>query len=371
MFIVWYSLYRRNEKDIFSNAGSGDHCTYDRRNTQMTTETNSNVDPRNVHFALMAKGLQETGAGQSQMDDGRAHLIAGAVMAYRESDSVMRETMLRHASGIHADPKEQKGAYADAWAYWRNTLDTVRADAKVKTREEINTDLHRAPAKAKDDTMGSEERQSLNRLINSRIAAIKYACLVLVAFDEAKIDWDGVKLGARSVSIKTTVSNARVLFGAKKKASIDGLDLEESEFLSIKGNTGAFRFSTLAQNGEDILKARGVKQVKPRATADASALRDTLRNAVSGLDNAERKLYDAKVGENDVLKVFVQAANALNLSTLTGFRFDNTDYSAIDWITEGATAVAEGKPMPPQYAALRQFVANMLDKNISSDKKAA
>lgn len=335
------------------------------------SNSSSNVDLRSVHFALMAKGLNETGIGQSQMDDGRAHLIAGLVMACAVSDDDTRANMVRHAAGIHADPKEQKGAYADGWSYWRNNMVEAMSDAKIKAFEAINIDLHRAPAKAKDDTMGSEERQSLNRLVNSRIAAIKYASLVLIAFDHAKVEWSEVKLGARSVSLKVSISNARKLFGEKKKASIDSLDLEESEYLSIKGNMGSFRFSTLVQNGEDILKANGTKKaVVKKDTANIMARRDALANVV-GIKDDDAKSYDAPVAENKALAAFVSIANALNDSTLTGARFDNIDFTAIDWIVEGMSAVRDGKEGSPQYKALRQFVSNMLDKSIPAAKKAA
>jgi hypothetical protein len=318
----------------------------------------------------MAKGLNETGIGQSTMDDGRAHLIAGIVMAYANSDNDDRVNMYRHAAGIHADPKENKGAYADAWSYWRNLMIDAMEEAKIKSREAVETNAHMAPAKAKDDTMGSEERQSLNRLVNSRVAALKYACLILVAFDEARIDWEGVKLGARSVSVKVTISNARLLFGSKKKQSIDGLDLEETEYLSIKGNMSAFRFSNLAQHGEDILKARGVKKVAERKTADIQARRDALANVV-GIADDDAKSYDEPADTSKALAAFVNIANALNDSTLTGARLDNIDYTAIDWIVEGMKAVRSGKPATTQYQALRQFVSNMLDKSVPADKKAA
>ena len=299
------------------------------------------------------------------MDDGRAHLIAGIIMVAATSDDESRAYLLRQAAGIHADPKEQQSTYASAWRYWQDTMLSVIEDAKIKSRENINVHAHRAPAKAKDDTMGSEERQSLNRLVNSRVSAIKYACLVLVAFEYADVDWTQIKLGARSISVKISISNARKLFGPKKKASIDGLDLEESEYLSIKGNMGQFRFSTLAQMGEDVLKAQGVKKASGKKdTANIMARRDALANVV-GIKDDDAKSYDAKPDESKALAAFVSIANALNDGTLTGARFDNVDYTAIDWIVEGMSAVKSGKEASPQYRALRQFVSDMLDKSVS------
>ncbi len=346
----------------------------------MVENTNSNIDPRADYFTLMARGLNETGKGQEAIDNGRANLTCGMVMAYAAIQGInpdAADTMLRMAKGLHADPKQFRTLYADSFAYWRDHMRSVREDAKVKDVEQINIDRHMAPAKAKDDHVGSETREQLNRLVIARLGAIKAACSVLVAFVDADIEWAGedkdgnaieyVKLGARGVSLRVTVSNLRKLYGDKKKASIDALEMEPNEFVIIKGNMGKFRFSTLAERGDEAMKLEGIKKDAPkRDTGKLLATRDALK-IVAGIGDEDAKAHDAKPDENGALQAFVGIANYLNDSSLKHVRLDNVMYSVVNWITEGMAAEAEGKPVPPQYKALHDFANNMLDKHVAKE----
>src|SRR6478752_2491633 len=158
----------------------------------------------------------------------------------------------------------------------------------------------------------------------------------------------------------------RLFEHAKKDKSIKAWQMKDYPI----GTFGNFRFTTLAELGNEEMRRRNVKKGAPRKTADLMARRDALANAI-GIKDDDAKSYDASPDDSKALAAFVSIANALNDSTLKGARFDNVDYTAIDWIVEGMKAVKSGKPATPQYTALRQFVSNMLDKNVAADKKAA
>lgn len=325
---------------------------------------NTNNDPRLVHFTLLARGLHDVGAGRVLTDRGRARIVVGMVMAAKSvaSDELAYGDLIRAASGIHADQKEQKTAYAEAWAFFRNNTGEVRGKLKP---DDVRIDRHYAPERGKDD-MGATGRAIENAPVGARVQALMFAASVLIHFDACGVNWDNIAQGKGDDAIVTDESNMKLLYvNLKKDKSIANWVVKDYPISTY----GQFRFSPLAEEGNNELRRRNVKKAAPRRTADTTAMRDRLTLVAKDLDEADAKSYDAAPDDSKALAAFVGIANALNDSTLKGVRFNNSAYSIINAMVEGAKAEAKGEEVPKQYKALLDFYASLMDKSIA--KKAA
>lgn len=325
--------------------------------------TNSNTDPRRAHFILLAKGLHDVGEGRQLSDRGRARITVAMVMAAQSvsADKDQYSALIRACQGLHADRKEQRDAYATAWAFFRDNVYDVIADANIKKRDHVVFDKVMSDKKD-DEKLDSEDRARMNAPISARSQALMFGASVVVQFDAAAVDWNGVQQGKNGDVVVTDEANMKRLFAnAKKDKSIANWQLKDYPI----GTFGNFRFTTLAELGNDVMRQRNIKKAAPRRTADTTAMRDRLALVAKDLDQADAKSYDAPPDQSNALKAFVGIANALNDGTLKGVRFNNVAFSVIDWITEGAACEAEGKPVPPQYSALMQWASDFMDKNVA------
>lgn len=327
-----------------------------------TAATEMKNDPRASAFALFTNGVKDVGAGKELSDKGRAGVVVGMVMAAQaiHADTDEYRMMIRAAAGLHADAKEQQAAYSAAWGYWRNVIDLAGIKSK---HDQLRIDRVTAEDSPNTD---NTDRARTNASVNARTQAIMFAASVLVQFDHAKVNWNEVKLGKRGDSIVTDEENMRRLFAnLKKDKSIEQWELPHYPIATY----GNFRFTALAEEGANVLRARGVKKSATRKSADTSAMRDKLADVAKVIVEADAKSYDAPASENKALAAFISIATALNDGTLKGARLNNTMFTAIDWIVQAVQSQEKGEEMPEHARRLLKFVSDMLDKNVSHENK--
>lgn len=332
----------------------------------MTTQ--SNIDPRRVHFVTLAKGIQDIGDAVILNDRGRGRIAVSMVMAAKavSSDADLYGAFINACKGVHADAKEAKNIYANGWAFFRDNIGDVRADAGIKKPEAVTLDKMMA-----DDTkdMDSGMRAYSNKLTGARQTALLFGAAIVVQFDACGVDWNNVMEGPHNTVTVDKVNALRLFEHAKLDKTINGWIMA---LFPISATIGKFRFGTLADLGVNELRKQNIKPTPvQRKTADTAAMRDRLTLIASDLDKADAKTYDAMPNDNVALKAFIGIANALNDGSLKGVRFNKNAYTIIEAIVEGASEEAEGKPVNATYKALMDFASKLADKRIPADKKAA
>jgi hypothetical protein len=299
-------------------------------------------DPCSVAFVKLAKGLDAVGRGKILTDDGRASVLIGMVSAAAiahgfdklAGDVDVYAEMIRHARGLHADKKDAPQAYAAAMTYWRDISYMSREAAGLKKPEAVRFDKYTAEKDTPGAKMDVGSRQVANAPIGARLSALMFASSVLVAFDKAAINWKAVSEG-KGGSLVVDEDTIKRLFPERGEA-IEAWQLNHFPIATY----GPFRFTTLSEKGNEIMRNEGTKKKPPQRDSKIIALRDTLDTVATTIVEADAKSYDAPVDDNKALAALTGLANALNDGSLKHFRFTTDQFNRMMAIVDEAIADA-------------------------------